>query len=228
MTRQSIELLHQELSRRSFFKRTFQAAGIGLALDRFADKLFGQTSTTDPLAVFSAIGNVVVPVDQDPGWATFEPGISDYGLNVFAKQVLLGGNELVFAGLLGTLQAVNDVPPLIGFAPTPFLGMSEALQSQYIGNIISGQFEGYGLQDILFLGAFVGLFSARAVFFSNYPNHLATPGAEFQVRKPSPVKTGWDIIGFKGPVGPEEEKQLRARYFDVPVLAGMDPNNPYI
>jgi len=228
MTRQSIELLHQELSRRSFFKRTLQAAGIGLCWDRFADKLLAQTSTTDPLAVFSAIGNVVVPVDQDPGWATFDPGISDYGLNVFAKQVLLGGNDLVFQGLLGTLQALNDVPPLIGFAPSPFLGMSEALQAQYIGNIISGQFEGYGLQDILFLAAFVGLFSARAVFFSNYPNHLATPGAEFQVRQPSKVKTGWDIIGFKGPVGPDEEKQLRDRYFDVAVLPGMDPNNPYI
>jgi hypothetical protein len=228
MTRQSIELLHKELSRRSFFKRTIQAAGIGLFWDHFGDRLFGQTSTTDPLAVVSAIGNVVVPVDQDPGWVTFDPGISDYALNVFAKQVLLGGNELVFQGLLGTLQAVNDVPPLIGFAPTPFMAMSEPLQSQYLGNIISGQFEGYGLQDVLFLGAFVGLFSARAVFFSNYPNHLATPGAEFQVLPASKVKTGWDIMGFKGPVGPDEEKQLRDRYFDVPVLPGMDPNNPYI
>ena len=228
MTRQSIELLHKELSRRSFFQRTIKAAGIALFWDNFGDKLFGQTSTTNPLDVISAIGNVVVPVDQDPGWATFDPGISDYALNVFAKQVLLGGNELVFQGLLGTLQAVNDVPPLIGFAPSPFLQMSEPLQSQYLGNIISGQFEGYGVQDILFLGAFVGLFSARAVFFSNYPNHLATPGAEFQVRPSSNVKTGWDIMGFKGPVGPDEEKQLRDRYFDVPVLPGMDPNNPYI
>lgn len=42
------------------------------------------------------------------------------------------------------------------------------------------------------------------------------------------MKTGWDIIGFKGPVGPDEEKQLRDRYFDVAVLPGMDPNNPYI
>jgi hypothetical protein len=228
MTRQSVELLQKELSRRSFFKRTFQAAGIGLFWDRFGDRLFGQTSATDPKAVFGAIGNIVVPVDQDPGWATFEPGITDFALNVFAKQVLLGGNEPVFQGLLGTLVALNDIPPLIGFAPLPFMAMSEPLQSQYIGNIISGQFEGFGVQDILFLGAFVGLFSARAVFFSNYPNHLATPGAEFQVRPPSNVKTGWDIMGFKGPVGPEEEKQLRDRYFDVAVLPGMDPNNPYI
>jgi hypothetical protein len=126
------------------------------------------------------------------------------------------------------LVAVNEAPLLIGYSNANFLGMTEALLAQYIGNIISGQFENYGLQDILFLGAFVGLFSARAVFFSNYPNHLAIPDAEYQVRPASTVKTGWDIIGFKGPVGPEEEKQLRDRYFDVPTLPGMDPNNPYI
>ena len=228
MNRQSIELLGQELSRRSFFRKTIQAAGVGLFWDHFGGRLFGQTSATDPTAVFSAIGNIVVPVDQDPGWATFEPGITDYAMNVFAKQVLLGGNEPVFQGLLGTLVALNEVPPLIGFTSSTFLGMTESLQAQYIGNIIAGQFENYGLQDVLFLGAFVALFSSRAVFFSNYPNHLATPGAEFQVRPPSNVKTGWDIMGFKGPVGPEEEKQLRDRYFDVPVLPGMDPNNPYI
>jgi hypothetical protein len=228
MTRKSIELLGQELSRRSFFKRTIQAASIGLFWDRFGERLYGQTSATDPKDVVSAIGNIVVPVDQDPGWATFEPGITDYALNVFAKQVLLGGNDPVFQGLLGTLVAVNEAPLLIGYSNANFLGMTEALQAQYIGNIISGQFENYGLQDILFLGAFVGLFSARAVFFSNYPNHLAIPDAEYQVRPASTVKTGWDIIGFKGPVGPEEEKQLRDRYFDVPTLPGMDPNNPYI
>jgi hypothetical protein len=229
--RQAIEQAHAEFSRRGFFKRTAQAAGIGLFWERFGARMFAQTSSTDPKAVYGAIGNIVIPVDEDPGWATFEPGISDYGLNIFVPQVLLGGGQqasLTFQGVLGTLIALNETPPLIGFSTSSFLGMSEQLQSQYIGNILSGQFESYGVQDILFTGAFVSIFSTRAVFFSNYPNHLATPGAEFQVLPASSVKTGWDIMGFRGPVGAAEEKQLRDKYANHQVLPGMDPNNPYI
>jgi len=230
MIRQAIEQLHKEVSRRVFFKRTVQAAGLGLFWDRFGSQLFAQGTPrpTDPKAVYSAIGNIVIPVDDDPGWATFEPGISDYGLNVFLKQAILGGNELVFQGLLATFVAMNELPPLIDFAVLRFLEMGESLQAQYFGNILSGQFENTGAQDVLFLATFVGMFSTKALFFSNYPNHMATPGAEFQVRPPSNVKTGWDIMGFRGPVGPEEERQLRARYFDVETLPGMDPKNTYI
>jgi hypothetical protein len=41
------------------------------------------------------------------------------------------------------------------------------------------------------------------------------------------VKTGWQIMGFKGPVGPAEEAQLRARYSNITVNPGVDPKNPY-
>ena len=228
--RQAIEQLQLELSRRGFLKRTIQAAGIGLFWDRFGERLYGQTSTTDPKAVYSAIGNIVIPVDEDPGWITFEPGISDYALNTFVPQVLLGGGDmskLTIQGVLATLMAFNDLPPLIGYSTAPFMGMTEALQSQYFGNILSGQFENYGVQDILFTAAFVSVFSARAVFFSNYPYHLATPGSEFQVLPAAKVRTGWDIMGFRGPVGPAEEKQLRDKYANHQVLPGVDPNNPY-
>src|SRR5258706_13292629 len=95
MMRQAMERLHAEASRRDFLKRTIQAASVGLFWDRFGNRLFAQNSSkTDPRAVYSAIGNIVIPVDNDPGWKTFEPGISDYGLNVFTKQVVLGGNDL--------------------------------------------------------------------------------------------------------------------------------------
>jgi hypothetical protein len=230
MTREAMELLRQELSRRSFMKRTVQAAGIGLFWDKFGERLFAQSSpsTTNPATVFSAIGNIVIPIDGDPGWRNFEPGITDYAMNVIVKQVLLGGNDLLYQGTIGTLVALNDTPPLIGFGTQTFLEMSESLQSQYFGNILSGQFESYGVQDVIFLAAFVGLFATRAVFFSNYPNHLATPGAEFQNRTSGGLKTGWDIMGFRGPVGADEEKRLRDRYANVTVFPGMDPANIYI
>ena len=33
---------------------------------------------------------------------------------------------------------------------------------------------------------------------------------------------------FKGPVGPEEEEQLRAKAADAPELPGVDWRNPFI
>ena len=233
MMRQCLELLQQELSRRSFIRGAVKAAGIAVFWDRFGEQIFAQgtSSTTDPKAVYSAIGNIVIPVDQDPGWASYEPGISDYGLNIFVRQALLGGHdqaEATFQGLLGAIVTFNDIPPLIGYGTARFLDMAESVQATYFGEVLSGQFENQGAQDVLFLAAFVGIFSTRAVFFSNYPNHLAVPGAEFQVKAPGGPKTGWDIMGFRGPVGPEEEKRLRDRFANVEVLPGMDPKNIYI
>ena len=48
------------------------------------------------------------------------------------------------------------------------------------------------------------------------------------MRPPSPVKTGWDIMGYKGPVGPQEESELRAKFFDTEELPGVDPDDIYI
>ena len=227
MNREAMIAVTEDLSRRSFFKRSVKAAGIAAFWDKFGPRMFAQTAT-DPKAVFSAMGNIIIPVDDDPGWATFEPGISDYGLNVMTKQVLLGGNELLFQGILGTLVAFNEIPAAIGIGTRRFLDMPDSLQSTFYGEVLSGGFENYGVQDILFTAAFVGLFSTKAVFFSNYPNHLANPNAEFQVFPPAKAKTGWQIMGYRGPVGAEEERALRARSKDHKTNPGMDPNNRYI
>ncbi len=230
MMRRAIQHLGSQLTRRGFLKTSVRGAGLALFWERFGHKLFAGDNAvggTDPRAVFSGMGKVVIPVDDDPGWVTFEPGITDFAMNVMVKQVLLAGDELSYQGLLATFVAFNDLPPLLEYSFRPFLEMGEAVQQQYFGDVLAGQFENDGAQDVLFLAAFVGLFSTKAVFFSNYPNHLATPGAEFQVRAPSNVKTGWDIMGFRGPVGPEEERQLREKFSNIEVLPGVDPNNPY-
>ncbi|MBI3895862.1 MAG: hypothetical protein HY313_08000 [Acidobacteria bacterium] len=229
MMREAIEHLERELSRRAFLKKAATGAGIAFFWERFGMKFASaQSSTTDPKAVFSAIGNIVIPVDEDPGWATFEPEISQYALDVMVKQVFLRGNELAFQGVLDTFRVMNEIPPMINYATIQFLQMSQTLQAKYLGDIFTGQFENDGVQDILFLAAFVGIFSTKAVFFSNFPNHLAIPGAEFQVRPSGPQKTGWEIMNFKGPIGPEEENALRAKYMDAEILPGVDPKNPYL
>ena len=227
INREAMMAAAEHLSRRAFFKRTVKAAGIGLFCDKFGPQLAAQ-APADPKAVMSAMGNIVIPVDNDPGFATFEPGISDYALNVMTKQVLLGGNELLFGGVLGTMSAFNDIPFLIGYGTRRFLEMPPDLQSTFYAQVLQGGLENYGVQDILFTAAFVGLFSSKATFFSNYPYHLAKPDSEFQILPANKVTTGWDIMGYRGAVGPEEERRLRARYKDHKVNPGMDPNNPYI
>jgi hypothetical protein len=68
------------------------------------------------------------------------------------------------------------------------------------------------------------------LFFLNFPRHRAVPNAEFQ-NLPSPPgtpKMGWEIMGFRGPVGPEEEKALRARAANAVEIPGVDWRNPWI
>jgi hypothetical protein len=229
--RESLLELHSHLSRRGFFRQTVKAAGIAMFCDRFGEKLFAQasTSSTNPQSVLSAMGNVIVPIDSDPGWASWEPGISNYAWGSFVPQVLLGGSPLLYSGISLVMQFFNDLPPTIGYNTNTFLNMNLAAQTQYYGDVLEGGFQDYGTQDVMFLAAFVGLFACKAVYYSNYPNHLAVPGAEFQSPQPATkIPTAWTLIGFKGPVSQAEEATLRAKYQNVQMLPGMDPNNPYI
>ena len=226
--RESLVAAETEFSRRGVLKTLIKGVGIVAAYDNFGPKLFAAEETRLPYIVYSGLGQVVIPVDQDPGWATFEPGITNYGVDVFVRNVLLGGNFLAFLGFINSLAAVNEAPIIATYGPR-FTEMVRDTRNQYYSDILTGQFENDGLGDILGFAAGLTLISTKAVFFSNYPRHLAVPGAEYQVRAPYPVKTGWDIMGLKGPVGPDEEKALRARFgTNAIVIPGVDQTNPYI
>jgi hypothetical protein len=217
----------ETVSRRSFFSGLLKGAGVAVAFDRFGPELFAQSDPRLPYRVYSALGNIIIPVDDDPGWKTFEPGITNFGVDVFVRQVLLGGIYLAFLGFLNSLAAINEVPVRTTYGPR-FLDMNTDAQNRYLSDMLTGQFENDGYQDILGFASGLTLISTKGVFFSNYPQHQAVPGAEFQVRQPSAVKTGWDIMRLKGPVGPDEEKALRARYFDAEEVPGVDPTNKFI
>ena len=215
MLRESLLQLETELSRRSFLGVMCRAAGLVAALDRFGASAFGARDTggvarvDEDVArrVYSRIGDIVIPIDEDLGWISFEPEISDYGLTVFAGQVFLGGNPDALEGLTGALNFMNEAPPQIGYG-VRFLDMAPASQVQYFTDILTGQFEKAGMQDVLGLAGTFGLVSTKAVFFSNFPRHLAQD-SDFQVIPASSLKTGWDIMRWKGPVGPEEESSAR-------------------
>ena len=225
----TLEALEQQISRRSFVRGMVKGVGLAAAFDRFGPSLFAQQQDDPrlPYTVYSAVGDIIIPVDEDPGWATFEPGITNFGVDVFVRQILLGGIYPAFLGFLSSLIALNEVPLIASYGPR-FLNMNTAARVKYFGDILTGQFENDGYGDVLGYASRLCLISTKATFFSNYPRHLAVPGEEFQVRPPSPVKTGWDIMGYKGPVGPQEESELRAKFFNTEELPGVDQNDIYI
>jgi hypothetical protein len=85
--------MERVFSRRALFLKIAKGAGVLAAYDRFGLKLFGETAAQDTanfnqaLVILSAFGQMVIPVDQDPGWATFDPAITLYTLDVYLRQV---------------------------------------------------------------------------------------------------------------------------------------------
>lgn len=225
--------MEREFSRRGFFGLLAKGLTMAAAIEKLGPRLDGALRTKRPdsahaLKVYSAIGNRTIPVDQDPGWATFDPGISEYGFSHFVYRVFLANNNIAFDAYQDTLIFMDSVPRTLGLNAN-FLAMELAQQDQYITDILSGNYETDGWQDILNLALNASIVSAKTLFYSNYPRHLAVPGAEFQVVPPSTVgRTGWDQMGLKGPVGPAEEAQLRARFSGIKELPGVDTKNPYI
>ena len=135
-------------TRRAFFLRIGKAAGglgAAAAYDRFGPALFGQAARptlATVLPIFRAFGKLVIPVDEDPGWETFEPGISEYALDVYIRQVFALGNQLAFDGLLAAMNGFNEFPPIIGYGPK-FLNMNQRAQGDYLSNVlISAQDDG--------------------------------------------------------------------------------------
>ncbi len=231
--RESLVAMENALSRRAFFGNMIKGAGVAAAFDKFGPKLFGLTdaeaavNNQKAFTVFSAFGRMVIPVDQDPGWATFDPGITDYALNTYVRQVFNLGNKLAFDGYNQAVVAFNETPPVIAYGPK-FLDMNLEAQGNYLYNILSGNFENDGVGDLLSFAAIFMLLGTKQTFFSNYPKHLAVPNQEFQLLGGNSPKTGWDIMNFRGPVGAEEEKLLRARAQGAPEYPGVDLRNPYI
>jgi hypothetical protein len=232
-TREALVEMEKVLSRRAFFMKIVKGAGVAAAYDRFGPKLFGSTPQEDQanynaaLKIFGAFGRLVIPVDNDPGWATFEPDITVYGLDVYIRQVFNLGNNLAFAGFTQAVVAFNETPPVIGYGPK-FLDMNTSAQGDYLTSVLTGSFENDGVSDILSFAAIFMLLGSKQVFFLNFPRHLATPGADIQQVMGNSPKTAWDIMQFRGPVQAAEEAALRARAANAPELPGVDWRNPYI
>ncbi len=234
--RQAFLAMDSALSRRAFFGRVFKGMAVGAgtlaALDQFGPRLFGQAQTVQQqydtgLKIVSAFGQMVIPVDHDSGWATFEPDITVYALDVYIRQVFNLGVDLAFNGYLQAVNSFNTIPPLIAYGPE-FLSMDVPTRSQYLTDILIGNFENNGVQDIVaFAGVFM-LLATKMVFFQNFPHHLANPNSEFQNVLGNTPNTAWDMVRYRGPVLAPEEAALRAAAANAPELPGVDLRNPFI
>jgi hypothetical protein len=235
--REALVEMERVLTRRALFGKLAKGAGAAAAWDLFGPKIFGQTVSPvlitqakllpQALPVMSAFGQMVVPVDDVPGWATFEPGITTYALDVYIRQVFNLGNNYSFNGYLTALLGFNNLPPTVSYGPT-FLNMDLATRGQYLIDVLEGNFENEGTQDIMAFGAIYMLLGAKMVFFMNYPHQLANPAAEFQQILGNNPPTAFDFMGYRGPVGQAEEITLRAAAAKAVTLPGIDPNDPYM
>lgn len=228
----SLVALENEVSRRAFLGRLLKGTAMATSVAAISPKLWALDKATPEqralaLRIFSAIGRITIPEDQDPGWASFEPDITTYAFDVYMSQIFLNGNKDALDGIIQAINHLNDVPVLLNYN-VAFLDMSLNSQEKYLSDILTGQFENDGWEDVLGLGASLAVLSAKLTFFSNFPRHLSVRGAEYQILPASKIKSGWDIMGYKGPVGPAEETALRAKFKDVQELPGIDLRNPYI
>jgi hypothetical protein len=235
--REALLEMERVLTRRALFGKLAKGAGVAAAWDLLGHRIFGQTVNPalitqaklypQVLPVVSAFGEMVVPVDDVPGWATFEPGINTYTLDVYIRQVFNLGNNLSFNGYLTAALGFNNLPPTVSYGPT-FLEMNLATRGQYLIDVLEGNFENSGTQDIMAFGAIYMLLGIKMVFFSNYPHQLANPTAEFQQILGNNPPTAFDFMGYRGPVGQAEELALRAAAASAVTLSGIDPDDPYI
>jgi choline dehydrogenase-like flavoprotein len=202
-----------DISRRDFVKQT--VAGTAVLAGASAGALDAVAAApVDPhTQVVAALGSVFVPsAAGDPGYKELEShGITDYVI----KEFPVDGVEAFNAG---------SQPFFDGKA---FLDLDGKQREQYLGMIVDGK----GIADAeqrARLQTFYRAARSRIlkVYYSNYPAHevkrnavgeaVLKPGDIHQISNPNLFKdkklvTGWDIAGFKGPLGWEEEEQIRAK-----------------
>src|SRR5262249_3545545 len=169
----------------------------------------------------------------DPGYKELEAhGVTEYVMKEFPTAEIDGFNT-----------AAQQF-----FEGKAFVNLDEKQREKYLSMIVDGK----DISDAELrtkLQAFYRASRARIlkVYYSNYPLNevkrnaegeaILHPGDVHQISNPNVWKdkklvTGWDIAGFKGPLGWEEEEQLRAHakktidYWFEEDLVKLNPSRP--
>ena len=210
----------RSMNRRAFVKQTAvgtaAASAVGSALS--AQSSAGQSADL-PRQVVAALGDLFVPsAPGDPGYRDLEShGITEYVLQGLPMATAEGG---------GPSEVVRDFNDLAEqfFQGRTFLQLDWDQRAQYLQKIIAGS-EITDSTKRQQLQGFYRLARIRVftVYYQNYPEHeiernergeavLAVNDHAHQVTNPNTKElvTGWDQVGFAGPLTWEEEQRQRA------------------
>lgn len=200
-----------DISRREFVKQTVAGTAILAGASSGVISAAGAAPMDPQKRVVSALGALYIPsASGDPGYKELEAhGITEYVLQEFPTAEIEGFNS-----------AAQQL-----FGGKSFLDLDEKQREQYLSQIADGK----TISDAELrtkLQAFYRAARTRIlkVYYGNYPAHevkrntegeaVLHSGDTHQISNPNiwkdkKIVTGWDIAGFKGPLGWEEEEQLR-------------------
>ena len=202
-----------DISRREFVKKTL--AGTAVFAGVSASALEAAAAPIDPnYQIVAALGSVFIPSKGgDPGYKELE----SHGITEYVMQKL---------EVADSLDAFNTGAKQF-FDGKIFLDLDDQQREQYLGLIVDGK-RIADAEQRAHLQAFYRGARTRIlrVYYSNFPANevkrnaagetILQPGDTHQISNPNLFKdkklvTGWDIAGFKGPLGWEEEEKLRAQ-----------------
>lgn len=228
----------EEITRREFVQKTVAGtailAGAASGMVGMAASALDQDQSH---RVVAALGNLFIPSDPgSPGYSDLE----QYGITDYVMKNWLGGssgseenNEKY--GAYGTApeekKPADSTTIVVEFNNAAkqffngksFLDLDEKQQAEYLELIVDGK-KITDAKQRSDLQSFYRTSRIRilTVYYKNYPEHepkrdaqgavILKPGDLHQITNPNTTKlaTGWDVAGFKGPMGWEEEEQRRA------------------
>ncbi len=212
----------KNITRRVFVTKT--AVGTAAVARASSEVLAAFAAPSDdlPHQIVAALGDLFIPsASGDPGYKDLEPyGITEYVIE--GLPVGGGASSSEGEGPAGVIRDFNDLATQF-FRGKTFLELTWDQRAQYLEKIIAGS-EITDVKQREQLQGFYRLARLRilTVYYLNYPEHevkrndrgeiIRAVGDRRQITNPNTeeIVTGWDIAGYKGPLGWEEEEKKRA------------------
>lgn len=207
----------QKASRRRFVQTmALGAGGIGLTPQPAA------ASTEERLKILAALGDTIIPSDPgDPGFKELEP----HGITEEVNKALRPLKDAVF------VRFNEAAKPLYG--GRTFVELSDSERADFLRKVSAGKEITDPAVRRVYKFARITVFK---VFYSNFPEHKIARGAKgipilrpgdgelHQITVPNTrsLITGWDIVGYRGPLTWEQEQRLRS---EIEKVHWHDPND---
>jgi hypothetical protein len=207
----------QKTSRRGFVKAvTLGVGAIGVAPQR------SEAALEERLKILAALGETIIPSDPgDPGFKELEPHRITEEVNKSLRPL----KDEVFVRF-------NDAAKPF-FAGRTFVELNDAERAEFLRKVIAGK----EITDPAVRRVYrFTRNTVLKVFYSNFPEHkiardakgipILRPGDgelhQITVPNTKELTTGWDIVGYRGPLTWDQEQRMRA---DIEKVHWHDPKD---